>query len=116
MYSSVGSPHSVQVKDPKFGAVVNQQLALPSNSYFEAKKIESNENSSLISRLLERCDTNSKTIYSSLGITHDVVPLHTDGINLQLPLLPSNSSLLDSLFTIGTLNLGSKNLSLLLIP
>ena len=172
MYSLVCSPHSVQVKDPKFGAVVNRQLALPSNSYFEAKKIESNENSrsiycpqerydtdstkmyslvcsphsvqvkdpkfgavvnrqvvlrSDIHSLLcsyvgakktesnENSDTNSKTIYTcnSLGITHDV---HADLINLQRPLLPSNSSLLHLLFTTGTLNQGFKNLSLCLIP
>ena len=172
MYSSVGSPHSVQVKDPKFGAVVNQQLALASNSYFEAKKIEGNENSrsiccsqerydtnstkmyslvcsphsvqvkdpkfgAVVNRQLalrsdihsllcsyvgakktesnENSDTNSKTIYTcnSLGITHDV---HADLINLQRPLLPSNSSLLHLLFTTGTLNQGFKNLSLCLIP
>ena len=109
MYSSVGSPHSVQVKDPN-DAVVYRQLALPSNSYF--KKIESNEISRLISCPLERCDTNSTTVKLC-----DSLDIHADVINPQLA-EPSNSSLLlaSQLFTNGTLNLGSKNLSLSLIP
>ena len=126
MYSSGGSPHSVQVKDPKFGDVVNRQLDLKSEidsqlcSCFRVKEIESNENSRFISLPLERCDTNSKTIYSSntLGVRHDVVPLHADVINLQLH-PPSNSSLLyiaSQQFTIGTLNQGFTNLFLCLIP
>ena len=93
MYSSVGSPHSVQVKDPKFGAVVNQQLALASNSYFEAKKIEGNENSRSICCSQERYDTNLTKMYSLVCSPHSVQvkdPKFGVVVNRQQA-LPSNS-------------------------